>query len=416
MKLTEEEMAEQLRRNSVPTEREQVEQLRNKRLLKEEVALAEAYELPNIVPELNDPNVIVAGITANMRAKSNRLEFISPAITELIPLVPSQQLMLIGARSGQGKSTCVANIACSLVNQGKRVLIIANEETNTNVFERIALLQAGLSKYAYDHSRLSDPEVEQFKQIAANLTKSVTVIDTTYRNDPRWVTAADRLGHLIDQYLEPHKRGERVYDAVIIDYYQNIRSLTYKPKCEPWEAQSVFNGTLDNLKNVYNVSLILFAQLYSEEKRGSEFEDRIKNATNIIEKATLAIELATDRENFSTIFAVAKDRSFGKQDLYIEVGFDRDLATYVDDLEDPAFQLKVRAWKQQQQQLGLKNVDERKKQVAVEKQMAKVELAKQAKRQQAEENFDRVAAVAEEQFQSADYRAGQSLIRKSRTH
>src|SRR5690606_39649450 len=69
----------------------------------------------------------------------NRLPFVNEELTELVPF-SYPNLLLIGAKTGHGKATSLANIAYTLIMIGKRVLVISNEQLGVNVFNRVACL------------------------------------------------------------------------------------------------------------------------------------------------------------------------------------------------------------------------------------------------------------------------------------
>src|ERR1017187_6160670 len=75
-------------------------------------------------------------------AQSENLPFVTPNLTELVPLT-YPNLITIGANSGSGKTTTAANITFQLYKNQKRVLILSNEELTLDVLDRISCLELG---------------------------------------------------------------------------------------------------------------------------------------------------------------------------------------------------------------------------------------------------------------------------------
>jgi len=76
---------------------------------------------------------------------AKRLPFILPVLSQMVNLA-AQELIFIGAKSGRGKSTTIANIIATYITQKKAnpelkpILVISNEEKAESVLNRVICL------------------------------------------------------------------------------------------------------------------------------------------------------------------------------------------------------------------------------------------------------------------------------------
>jgi len=76
------------------------------------------------------------------RMLSERITFINEELTKAIPFT-RENLYLICAYTGSGKSTVAANISYPLWKQGKKILVISNEESEQDILFRVSCLDLG---------------------------------------------------------------------------------------------------------------------------------------------------------------------------------------------------------------------------------------------------------------------------------
>jgi replicative DNA helicase len=245
-------------------------------------------------------------------ARMQAIEFMFEDLNDFIQLAPGS-LALIAAATGTGKSTLTANIAYGLLRQGKRVLIIANEEKRTDVAARISCLQLDVSIHLYK-KKDGLPHIIK-ENVLSNIrnfdSKQLSIIALDYRNDQRYVTSPEGMEALLN-----NAKGK--FDAVIVDYYQNINHSVNNPGLQAHEANEIFAKRVDNIKNEIGCPIILMAQM----RRGDEeYKERLEGRRLILNKCTDVFEIAIDKAHRRTMITCWKDRWLGNQGEMRYVGY-----------------------------------------------------------------------------------------------
>lgn len=236
--------------------------------------------------------------------RMNSVEFMYPEMNHFVQLAPGS-LALICASTGTGKSTLTANITYGLLRDGKKILILANEEKRTDVAARISCLQLDVS--IHDYKRKDGlPEVVK-KMVLDNIAnldpKQLAIIALDYRDDQRYVTSPEGMEAILN-----HAVGK--YDAVIIDYYQNINHSINNPGYQAHEANEMFAKSVDYIKNKIGCPIIMMAQI----RRGDEdYKVRLEGRRLILNKCTDIFEVKIDKANKRSLMICHKDRWLGNQ-------------------------------------------------------------------------------------------------------
>jgi replicative DNA helicase len=248
------------------------------------------------------------------RMIQERITFINPALTAAVPFT-RENLYLICAYSGNGKSTIAANISRPLWKEKKKVLVIANEESKQDVLFRIASLELGYNFNDYKKGTMPMAHQKECAKLFPEISKYVKVLDVTYK------------GGLTTKYegiknaLEAVKKSD--YSAVMIDYFQLIRYKVGDPQASTYKVLDDLRIYLGKYIKESNIPVVLFAQLHSMGKRNNvELDSRIKECPGIIEPSTVILEVIPDFENRTTSFVIKKDR-FGFQGMRVECAFDK---------------------------------------------------------------------------------------------
>ena len=248
------------------------------------------------------------------RMIQERVTFINPALTAAVPFT-RENLYLICAYTGNGKSTIAANISRPLWKEGKKVLVIANEESKQDVLFRIASLELGYNFNDYKKGTMPMAHQKECAKLFPDISKYVKVLDVTYKN------GLTTKFEGIKNALEAVKKSD--YSAVMIDYFQLIRYKVGDPQASTYKVLDDLRIYIGKYIKESNIPVVLFAQLHSMAKRNNvELDSRIKECPGIIEPSTVILEVIPDFENKTTSFVIKKDR-FGFQGMRIECAFDR---------------------------------------------------------------------------------------------
>jgi hypothetical protein len=245
------------------------------------------------------------------RMIKERITLINESLTTAIPFT-RENLYLFCAYSGNGKSTIAANISFPLWKQGKKTLIISNEESKEDVLFRIACLDMGLNFNDYKKGRMpidvQKAVVKRFDEIG----KFVKVLDVNYAGGednngkpkhPGFTTKVECVKKALDTI-----KGQD-YSCAMIDYFQLIKfSATGKP-VKQYDILNDFRIWLGQYIKQSNVPIVLFAQLHSLGKRNNkDLDSRIKHCPDVYEPSTVVIEAVPNFDDQTTDFIIHKDR------------------------------------------------------------------------------------------------------------
>ena len=267
-----------------------------------------------------------------------RITLINDSLSAAIPFT-RENLYLFCGYSGNGKSTTAANISYPLWKQGKKILVISNEESEQDVVFRIAALELGLNFNDYKKGIMSTDQQKQCLTLFPEITKYVKVIDVNYKNG--LTTKIEGVMNCLKAVKE-----EEGYSCVLIDYYQLIKFSAKHPDKTTYENLNDLRVYIGQFIKSANMPVVLFAQLYSLSKRGGakDIDARLKECSAIVEPATVIIEIVPDFENHTSSFVIHKDR-FGRAGQQIVCGFDkgRYVKLSADDISDRSLQGKLSA-------------------------------------------------------------------------
>lgn len=241
-------------------------------------------------------------------AARKALKFINRAFGGIMPYF-RKNLILIGGDSGHGKSTCVANLVketmaqiSHLTGRPANVLVITNEEKREDVFNRVTCLVKGW--HYVNHDQFTDEQLKIFDQFIPMLSQYMNVVDDNYNGVSGMTTSLEGICQIFDNML----RDGTMYDAIIIDYYQNITYSKESPSMGQYEVQALVCHKLDQYKNVYPAPIVIMAQCDPPDEAKTPFKFRLKGAKMLFTKATLAIEMTRDADLLKTIWEVHKSR------------------------------------------------------------------------------------------------------------
>ena len=253
-------------------------------------------------------------IASYNRMIKERITFINPALTDAVPFT-RENLYLICAYSGNGKSTIAANISLPLWKEGKKTLVIANEEAKQDVLYRIACLDLGYNFNDYKKGNMPIAHQKECIKLFPEISKYVKVLDVNYKEG--LTTKLEGVKNA----LEAVKSED--YSCVMIDYFQLIRYSVVDSTRSTYSVLDDLRIYLGQYIKKSNIPVVLFAQLHSMGKRNNvELDSRIKECPGIIEPSTVILEVIPNFEERLTTFMIKKDR-FGLQGQAIDCAFDK---------------------------------------------------------------------------------------------
>jgi hypothetical protein len=238
-------------------------------------------------------------------------------VPELSVPVPfyAGELIMFGARTGTGKTTACVNIAYSMIRQGKKPVVITNEESAEDFLNRLASL---FMEKRYGNLEKIDAETkERLQKMIPGLLKYVRVIDADFAKMKgltieRLTNSIEGLKFIESKLLEEASQG-KVFDAIIIDYYQKFNFSMKMPMMKPYECQEFAAAIIENLRVTYPAPIVVFSQMNDskddDDGSSAPFENRIQGRKVLANYATVVFEITADRENSATEFKLHKGRN-----------------------------------------------------------------------------------------------------------
>lgn len=283
-----------------------------------------------------------------------------PELSDAIPFY-AEEMVLLAASTGTGKTTACVNITHSLMMQGKRPIVITNEESATSFINKLSALF--INKRFAKIDKMDEATKNRFVELVPKIASRIGVVDADYAINnglsiPNLTNTIEGLETMVDKLIEEAKVSGNIYDAVIIDYYQKFNSSSRDPRLDPYECQNVAANLIERLRINYPAPIVVLAQIDKASKEGLPFEKRIQGRKIICNFATVNIEMIVDKKSSTTKFDFHKGRNLDFPDGDIVCGWRA--GKYVK--YDKAFVDEVNARKLQNIERGMfngKTTDER---------------------------------------------------------
>lgn len=257
-------------------------------------------------------------------AKYNMLFINKDKFCEAVPYF-RKNLIFIGAKTGEGKSTAVANIILSTISglnpttgKPRRVLVCSNEEKAEDVYNRVTCLVKG---WAYtNHDKFTPEQRECLKLYMEKwMMLGLMVIDDGFGGVPGNTTTIEGARGIFENLMaDPTK-----FDAIIWDYYQNVAYSKRDPMRNQYMVQEEFSNLCDQYKNLYPAPIVVVGQCKPPDAQETPFEIRVKGSKSISVRATLVMEMIADRKMRRTLWVVHKSRFTDSVGQSFYTGYDK---------------------------------------------------------------------------------------------
>jgi replicative DNA helicase len=234
-------------------------------------------------------------------AARSKMPFICNEFMDIVPFF-AKNLILIGAKTGEGKSTTAANIIYSTILHNKRVLVLTNEESAPDIYNRITCL---IKEWVYtNHDKFSDEQILMFNAYMERLSDFITVVDDSYSGRPGTTTTLEGITSVLESLIE---KGTQ-FDAIVIDYIQLVSTSKNNNKLEKWQVLQKLVEYLASFRNRYLAPVVLLAQLHNTSNKEASFEERCKGFKGMMEPMTCVMEVRPDKANYRSEWVIHKSR------------------------------------------------------------------------------------------------------------
>lgn len=292
---------------------------------KEELEKGKSIDFSSLPKEYVDE--LVSSSNEYIDAAKKSMCFMNEDFRLIVPYF-KKNLILIGADTGDGKSTTVANVIYSTVMTinpatGKpgRVMVLSNEEAPEDFYNRITAIHKGL-KYT-NHNLITDGERDEYAKFIPKWCENniLSIIGDTYQGISGWTTTLEGIEKIFTSLLE----SANPPDVVILDYYQNIKQSKNNPELDQYKCQSMFAAFLDKMKLVYPGPIVVMAQMkrLAGDEDTTPFNVRLKGSKEICDKATFIAEITPERALLRSRWKVWKSRFNDSTGEEFHIGYDR---------------------------------------------------------------------------------------------
>lgn len=253
----------------------------------------------------------------------NGMLFLSEDFRGWVPLWGGN-IVLLGARTGGGKSSVAANLIFSTIQQknpvtgyNRKVLCISAEETPIQVYGRLSCLLRN-----YNFNEQDDFTEEQKNDLINLISKWAKTGVTVIGEDGRGNTSTLEGIELILKNLIETKT---YYDLILIDYIQKITTSKKNPQLPQYVVLKEVMNLLDTFKNNYPGAIVVLSQIKAENPETPiDFQERIRGCKDIMTPCTVALELEADIKLRRSRFHVRKNRYKGSTlNGWVDMGYDR---------------------------------------------------------------------------------------------
>lgn len=304
--------------------------------------------------------------TAFRNAKS----FIGSMFDRIVPFTAKELILILG-QTGGGKTAAMSNIVWSTIKQKNpetgqygKVLVISNEETETDILNRIACLYImeiqgndGEKWHYVDRSRFTAEQVAKLNEFIDRFHGSglINIIGLDYEGELEFTCYLENIREILNHAASCPGQ----YDCIVLDYYQQIRMSLAKPDLNQWLVQAEFAGMINSYKEKVSCPIVIMAQT-DEPKKDKTWKDRIVGTKAISQPCTFIMEACAKKSTFTTEWIIHKARYANNGTSKVVTGFkygrvvpiDEDFQTWAKE------EIKKRAERESAQKKGQRDLED----------------------------------------------------------
>lgn len=252
-----------------------------------------------------------------MRSVEERLELNARALEEratklasAVPLLGTEIILvaglsILGARTGQGKSTIsAAQVAQVLDTTNKEILYISNEEQTIDFWARVGCILTGVDFDLYYNDMLDVADMNEVQRVVReHVIPRVQVVGVD--------DGTSKLENIMAVLKESSK-----YGMVIIDYYQNV--ITSEENLETWQILKKLGSFLKDHAKSCMAPILLMVQMSPGEEN---YTRRVQLDKNVANHAHLFVEAESRKKDHKLILRVRKARFQRIEQKWCELHF-----------------------------------------------------------------------------------------------
>lgn len=241
-----------------------------------------------------------------------------PAIDDLTAGMVPQEVTVLAAATGGGKSALALNIATRVAKDGWTTLYFSLEMRRQELEFRMASTEAGVNLIKIRKGLMSDGELSRVSVSMAHLTHIPLYIDETLELTVREIRSRARRAM---------KLG--LLGLIVVDYFQLVKRVEKKDSRRDAEFAEI-SRALKMLAREFSVPVLLLSQLSRGEKgkrRRPELSD-LKETSALEQDADAVWFLYHDSDDGKVELIVAKARS-GPTGT-VELVFEKDILRFHD--------------------------------------------------------------------------------------
>lgn len=160
------------------------------------------------------------------------------------------EMVILGARPGQGKTQLMLHFAKTAAMQGKKVCIYSLEMSDVSLVNRLLLAESGVDRDAFKRGSLSEEDWSKLNDAQDRLRKLDIYIDSRPSVNINYIAAHSRL-----------MRKKSLCDIIFLDYLQLTDTISIRKSGTREEEISELGRRIKNLARELDVPIITLSQL-----------------------------------------------------------------------------------------------------------------------------------------------------------